>query len=70
MIPAHYAALKDHDEIVELFFTVKPDTMTQVNAVTFVKKNVFAWQAFSCKLANQTEEGDELVLTHSFYSAH
>ncbi|KAK2558333.1 Ankyrin-1 [Acropora cervicornis] len=32
MIPAHYAALKDHDEIVELFFTVKPDTMTQVNA--------------------------------------
>ena len=41
MIPAHYAALKDHDEIVELFFTVKPDTMTQVNAVTFVKKKRF-----------------------------
>lgn len=38
MIPAHYAALKDHDEIVELFFTAKPDTMTQVNAVTFVKR--------------------------------
>ena len=38
MIPAHYAALKDHDEIVELFFTVKPDTMTQVNAVSFLKK--------------------------------
>ena len=38
MIPAHYAALKDHDEIVELFFNVKPDTMTQVNAVSFVRK--------------------------------
>ena len=41
MIPAHYAALKDHDEIVELFFNVKPDTMTQVNAVSFVRKKRF-----------------------------
>lgn len=34
MIPVHYAALKDREEIVELFFKVKPDTMTQVNAVS------------------------------------
>ncbi|XP_078360679.1 uncharacterized protein LOC144645086 isoform X3 [Oculina patagonica] len=32
MIPVHYAALNDRDEIVELFFNVKPDTMTQVNS--------------------------------------
>lgn len=34
MIPVHYAALNDRDEIVELFFNVKPDTMTQVNSVS------------------------------------
>ena len=33
MIPVHYAALNDKEEVVELFFNVKPDTMTQVNAV-------------------------------------
>lgn len=36
MIPVHYAAMKDHEEIVELFFNVKPDTMTQVNAVSSI----------------------------------
>ena len=33
MIPVHYAALNDRDDIVELFFRVKPETMTQVNSV-------------------------------------
>ena len=33
MIPVHYAALNDKEEIVELFFNVKPDTMTQIDAV-------------------------------------
>ena len=36
MIPVHYAAMKDHEEVVELFFNVKPDTMTQVNAVSLI----------------------------------
>lgn len=35
MIPVHYAALNDKEEIVELFFNVKPDTMTQIDAVRF-----------------------------------
>lgn len=34
MIPVHYAAAKDHDEVVELFFKVQPSTMTQINAVS------------------------------------
>lgn len=32
MIPVHYAALNDREDIVELFFNVRPDTMTQINA--------------------------------------
>ncbi|XP_022786816.1 serine/threonine-protein phosphatase 6 regulatory ankyrin repeat subunit A-like isoform X3 [Stylophora pistillata] len=32
MIPVHYAALNDREEVVELFFNLRPDTMTQVNA--------------------------------------
>lgn len=36
MIPVHYAAFKDHDEVVELFFKVQPSTMTQINAVSTV----------------------------------
>ncbi|XP_020630603.1 ankyrin repeat domain-containing protein 50-like [Orbicella faveolata] len=32
MIPVHYAALNDKEEIVELFFNVRPDTMTQIDA--------------------------------------
>lgn len=35
MIPVHYAALTDKEEIVELFFNIKPDTMTQINSVSF-----------------------------------
>ena len=43
MIPVHYAALNDKEEIVELFFNVKPDTMTQIDAVraSFVTKQRF-----------------------------
>ena len=43
MIPVHYAAQNDKEEIVELFFNVKPDTMTQIDAVraSFVTKQSF-----------------------------
>ncbi|XP_068748124.1 serine/threonine-protein phosphatase 6 regulatory ankyrin repeat subunit B-like isoform X2 [Montipora capricornis] len=57
MIPAHYAALKDHDDIVELFYSVKPDTMTQVNAEGL---NAFqiASQTGSIKVVRQLVELD------------
>ncbi|XP_074636507.1 uncharacterized protein LOC141894679 isoform X3 [Acropora palmata] len=57
MIPAHYAALKDHDEIVELFFTVKPDTMTQVNAEGYNALQI-ASQTGSIKVVRRLVELD------------
>ena len=43
MIPVHYAALNDREDIVELFFNVRPDTMTQINAVSSGKPLVFVY---------------------------
>lgn len=34
MIPVHYAALKDHEEVVGIFHKNRPETLTQPNDVS------------------------------------
>lgn len=62
MIPVHYAAVKDREDVVEIFYKSRPETMTQPNDVRTVLEKPRKFDV----VARSRERGDAISGRLSF----